>query len=900
MTRIISAFFIGFGAVILLLLASMLILPQLVSEDVYRARIEAAVSEASGQTVRLEGDLDLSVFPRLQARLGDVVVESPPGFAEEELARIGELRAGIALWPLLQRRVEVKEFILQSPQIHLHRRADGVANWETPGGAEEPAPAGGPLRAPGKGDADISLGELALRDANITYRDDNAGQTRQFNNVSADLDLPKLDAPLRLDATGSLDGEKVALDIRLGSLADFLNGLETALSGTVTTPFGAGSFDGQVPQGADFAFVGPIEGNLRALPRLADWAGIEISGIEAVETISVNAALDLSGSVIRLTNIDADLEGPALRASYGGVATLGDTVAFDGRVSFSSDDIDRLRGAAGLGDEDLPVAISTARVESAVKGSGERLTLSDAVIDLSGPHLVASITGRGAFDQELSFNGRASITSDNLRALAAGAGVELPPGDDIYRTMALSGDARGTLEAITFENARLSLDDLTASGSGKLALSGARPSLEGDFTTGELVLTPYAPANTAKGGSGGVEPWSEETFDLSFLDAMDARLALSAPGLVYGNVRLEQTALDVTIDDGEARVQLKELQGFGGKGRGFIDLEASADNLDWTASFSLEDVAARQLLGTIGRFDRVSGIGNTQVTLSANGMSQAAIMRSLNGSGDFRFLEGVIRGVDFPALVTSLETLLQGQLNLSAFGAEKETVFENAEGRITIVDGVTQLQNFVVKTETMRLPVSGEVDLAAQRFRLTFEPKLTQAVDGIDARAVDLPIPLMVSGGFNNVQFGIDTQRLQQLVAPRVRAEVRGEVDDAVRRELEKSDVGRALQGIIDERRGEPSGDGDTPTPSVEEQARGALGDLIRREVDRRTAPAIPPADENAEAPPADDEDRAKTDEERARETLNSALGGLFGRPRPDQNKPTEETGTTDSPGDEE
>jgi uncharacterized protein involved in outer membrane biogenesis len=105
-----------------------------------RPRIAAALGEALGRPVRLEGGvmLELSLHPGL--RIDGVQIDAPPGFSREALARIGSLRLAFDAWPLLERRLTVIEAVGSDVTLSLEQRADGAANWARPTAARTRAP----------------------------------------------------------------------------------------------------------------------------------------------------------------------------------------------------------------------------------------------------------------------------------------------------------------------------------------------------------------------------------------------------------------------------------------------------------------------------------------------------------------------------------------------------------------------------------------------------------------------------------------------------------------------------------------------------------------------------------------------------------------------------------------
>jgi AsmA protein len=111
-----------------LLVFSGIVLLLLVDVNAYKPRIEAAASEALGMDVRIHGQLRISLFPGFGVTLGDVRVTN----RGTEIARVGKIRIGLKLLPLLRREIRIREFALLNPSVTIERAKNGTFNFETP------------------------------------------------------------------------------------------------------------------------------------------------------------------------------------------------------------------------------------------------------------------------------------------------------------------------------------------------------------------------------------------------------------------------------------------------------------------------------------------------------------------------------------------------------------------------------------------------------------------------------------------------------------------------------------------------------------------------------------------------------------------------------------------------
>ena len=68
------------GAVIVLIVAALLIIPLFVDVEQYKPYVEKQVSEATGRPFTMGGDLGLSLFPWAGFSLSDLHLGNAPGF----------------------------------------------------------------------------------------------------------------------------------------------------------------------------------------------------------------------------------------------------------------------------------------------------------------------------------------------------------------------------------------------------------------------------------------------------------------------------------------------------------------------------------------------------------------------------------------------------------------------------------------------------------------------------------------------------------------------------------------------------------------------------------------------------------------------------------------------------
>ena len=101
MSRLLKILGIAVGAIVLLLVVVAVAVSLLFDPNDYKDDITAAVQNATGRQLTLDGDLELAVFPTIRIAVGAASLSNAPGFGDEPMARIGSATLSVAVLPLL-------------------------------------------------------------------------------------------------------------------------------------------------------------------------------------------------------------------------------------------------------------------------------------------------------------------------------------------------------------------------------------------------------------------------------------------------------------------------------------------------------------------------------------------------------------------------------------------------------------------------------------------------------------------------------------------------------------------------------------------------------------------------------------------------------------------------------
>ena len=198
------------GGVVVVLIAGIFVALATVDINQYKGVVQDQVAAATGRTLTIEGELELSVSLSPAIELNGVRFQNAAWGSRPDMAVIERIEASVPLLPLIFGNVEVRRLALINPDILLERNAQGQANWEfqseeTAADAEAEATA-------------LAISAIEIDDATLAFKDAQAG-----SDVSASLDR------LRVNISGDLlapDVQRVALDA-LSATLQSANGADT-------------------------------------------------------------------------------------------------------------------------------------------------------------------------------------------------------------------------------------------------------------------------------------------------------------------------------------------------------------------------------------------------------------------------------------------------------------------------------------------------------------------------------------------------------------------------------------------------------------------------------------------------------------------------------------------------
>lgn len=320
-----------------LLVLAGLAAPTLLNIDQYKPAMIAAVKEATGRELVIEGPLKLTVLPSLRISARQVHFANAVGAKGAQMVDVRWVGITPSFWALLRGRIEVERLTLFRPTLVLETDAEGRPNWEFQPGAGAAQPAG----APSSG-LHLAIGTLKIREGTLSYTNPTTGQTLKAENLEALASVGALQGPFDFDATATVNGIPLSLMAKVGAPTDKGSDLSFKLkvqSGTL-------NFDGHVSRIAPDADIkgkvslatGGLTDFIASLMRAGGQAAPGFDAT-AIGPFAFDGDIDLSARKLALTDFKMSIGTESV--SGGFTLVTGPNPSLESRLSLPKVDAEK-------------------------------------------------------------------------------------------------------------------------------------------------------------------------------------------------------------------------------------------------------------------------------------------------------------------------------------------------------------------------------------------------------------------------------------------------------------------------------------------------------------------------------------------------------------------------------
>lgn len=539
------------------------------------------------------------------------------------------------------------------------------------------------------------------------------------------------------------------------------------------------------------------------------------------------------------------------------------------RIQYGSLPIDNAHVAGTFKGQALVISDATAALPDgtfSLKGGVDNLSdLSGLVVDAAlqtknVEALVESLTGKplsapvimGALDATVKAKGKIGALQTDARVQSRGftasvsgllgdVGAGALPSDLSVRiqhanlaqaleTLVPNYRAANTLRAPLDIAAKLNMSDKiynvtdinAALGSTQLAgslkadMSGAKPSVIGEFTSTMLALgdllgveskgakgknTPTSTTTTIQATpSGSAAQWSRDALNTGWMRSANLDLGVSAKTLTYGAWVLNDVELKTVLKDGDLSVAPLKAQ----LSDGSLDItvKASAKQDRAPLSVSLKGSADSVDIGDFVKtlMSQQKAVANGKATIqfdgAGSGISSAALVSSIQGTVNVKAVKPTVEGMDIDQIAKNLVEAFDGgwkdvlSSGLTEGFSSGQTQFLDIDHTFKVSEGNMPVEGLTLKTVSgnATLVSSGFVNFARWAMDINNQIQVTQPKD--------MPVlGMRLYGPLNAPQKTVNSQALESLVQKKLGGQVQKLVGDKLGEKLKDP----AISGVINQ-----------------------------------------------------------------------------------------------------
>ncbi len=690
----------------------------------YKAQIVQAVKDKTKRTLKLEGDIKLSLFPSIGATLGKASLSDYA--SEREFAGFEDLRVSLKLIPLLSKEVVIDAIEGKNVRATLIRGKDGKLSIDDLVGKDK-----APDQKSGAA-VKIDIDHVTLENVAVTYIDQLAGAKYALTKLNLKTGRIASGVPVKIDLafTAQSDKPKLNLDAALKTALTFdldkehyvLNGLDFSAKGAA-----AGITN----------LVATVKGDIDAKPASKE---LVVSKLAVAATGKPDAGGDLN----------LKFDAPRLNVTKDKVS--GEKIALDATLT--------------EGKAKTSVKLEIPGIDGTAKAFTAALMTLNVDMQKDGSTIKAKVTS--------PLSGSVDAEKIELTKLTATVNVNDPKLPKNPIDAAISGSA--TVD-VAKQTANLvfatKFDDSNING--RAGLTRFKPPFYTfDINIDQLDADRYLPKSDPK------QKQPEQPLDLAALKGLNANGSVKIGTLKIANVKAANVRIEVKAANGRVDVSPIAANLYQGSLAGALSVQAATTPVIGIKQ-TLTGVNVGPLLKDAANFDSLEGKGTLTLDVSGQGQTLTAIKKALHGNAAIRMTDGAIKGINIASSIRNAKAklgALKGETTQAASQAEK-TDFSELTASFNIRNGVAHNSDLAGKSPLLRLGGDGDIDIGNENLNYLVKATVVGTTAGQGGKELaelkGLTVPVKLSGPFASPQYQID---FSGIAASAAQALVEGKKDE--------------------------------------------------------------------------------------------------------------------------
>ncbi|WP_367353150.1 AsmA family protein [Achromobacter animicus] len=756
--------------------------------NAYKYKLEELVQERYQRTLTIDGEIELSLFPRIGLYVQGVSLSEPN--STDTFASIESTRLAVAVWPLLSNSFVVDHVAISGLKARVVRDKQGQFNFSNLVGGTQPVtdspsnPAEALVGAaqtaaqaitsgnmpPSRNNMQIDIAGLDLKDGEVQLQDAITGMAVAFTRINANTGRVTFNQPFDVRMTARVEGGYPRVDANLTGQA--LLTLDPSAKRYAAQRLDL-RMDGKLPGAEAKSLV--MRGNLAFNGQKS---ALDVGGLEllfqgdvtepSVKATNVEASVAIPKLAIDPHKSQLQIEKLAVRAK-GGVVDGPFELAVDapalnispasatgealtGRVRISG--LDASFGLNGISGNAGELDIKEAKLDSTSK-KGDRVVKLNFASPLSLNLLMRS----GAMS---ALRGDVNITDPGLPKGSLQIPVIGSLTVDLLKDQATS-KINAVLEGGKFD---LSADITKLTDTPQMKFALVVDTLDLDKLVPPVVAAPPKPPADGKKDDSKPAPAPapaapvDDTINLSALVGPSVNGTLKVGKLVVRGLKADEVSASVKLDKGKLDISDLAAGLYGGKLAGALSVDAAQGNQIAT-KMTLAGIAIEPLLVDLAKRNVLSGTGNLSLDLKTGGANVYAMKSGLGGTLQLKLRDGAVKGIDLTQTLRELKARFSPDAQNETVAADtgKQTQFSELDADFAIAKGIATVKRLNFVSPLLRVTqgepasidfVKSELDLVA-RARVINPAANPDGKELIDLK--DVTIPVHFKGPFDNPSY---------------------------------------------------------------------------------------------------------------------------------------------------
>jgi len=737
--------------IILLVIVAAIALPFFIDPNDFKPEIQSAVKEKTGRDLKIEGDLELSIFPWLGVTTGNLTLSNAVGFSDKPFAKIDASHIKVKLIPLLSKKLEVDRIELKGLNLNLAKNKQGTSNWDdlvqAKGGEEkqvktqDKAKKENPLAA-------LKLGGIVIEQAHIIWDDQQQGKYSELRDFNLTTDELIFDEPIDIELSFTLINKNP-------DLTESLN-----LSTQLTVNEQLNIFD------------------LKAVELKSLTTGNDIPGGKLTLNLFSNIAVNLAQNTVSISGLKLDTDD--LTEEKLRLSLISDIAINLTEQSINTSEL-QIR-AGNLLQNKLSADLSA---NLAINLNQQTLSISELKLDAGELKLTADIKGTQIKDSP-SFKGPINIAPFNLSRFIKDLGIAIPNMQDAQALNQFSAalNLQVTTDSADIKNILVKLDDTNIKGSASIH-NFAKPAVKFDIKVDAINVDRYLSPKKEEEPKKVTTPASTavttaELFPVETLRKLNANGQINIGNLTMNQLKMQGIRLKLNAINGVIKTQqgINKLYQGAYSGNSSINVQNKLPQL--SLNEKLSNIQVEPLLKALDITDKMSGLVNASIKVAGQGNSTPAIKSSLNGNVDFSFKDSVIKGFNLQKLIDSSKSLLANKA-LPTENKKDQTVFSIIKGTAQIKNGLVNNDDLLAQSSKVQINGNGTANLSTEALKYKINTKvLKRSASKTEAEKIrGIPLAINIGGNFSKPTYSLDIETM-------VRAKYQGKINKTINKNKDK------------------------------------------------------------------------------------------------------------------